>query len=162
MVTADRAGLAVGWRTVPPGATSFEGDITLTAADERTVRVVDPSGRPMEGAKVIVYSLGDLSSRMPFFRDHTEQLAPDDGPLTAVTGPDGRAVFAQLPKTKAAFQATKPGFAPTYAFNDLAPIRLTPSASLCGTVTDPGGPARFAGIPGSSSTPNSCGTSPPP
>ena len=139
VLLADRPGMAVGWRTIPIDAPAFEGDITLTSPTERTITVVDADGRPARGAKVAAYEVGDTASPLPHFRDHLELLRPDDGPLTAIAGADGRATFAQLPKTTASFVATKPGFAETYAFREQGVIRLTPAATLSGRVTGPGG-----------------------
>jgi len=138
VLVADHAGKAVGWRTIPINASAFEGNITLTSPTERTITVVDADRHPMQGAKVVVYGVGDPASARPEFRDFLE-LRPDDGPLTAISGADGRATFAQMPKTKASFVATKPGFGETFAFDGQAVIRLTPAATLSGTVTDPGG-----------------------
>lgn len=137
-LVADHAGKAVGWKVIPAGARTFEGDIILTKPVERPIAVADAIGRPVKGATVTVYALGDRASPRPEFREFLE-LRPEDGPLTAVTGADGRATFHQLPGTHATFIATKPGFAKSYAFRDQATIRLTPAANLSGTVTGPDG-----------------------
>ncbi len=139
VLLADRPGKAVGWRTIPLNAPTFEGDITLTSPTERTITVVDADGHPVQGAKVVAYSVGDSASPSPEFRDYLELFLPEDGPLTAITGAEGRATLAQLPKTTAKFVATKAGFAETYAFREQGVIRLTPAATLSGTVTGPGG-----------------------
>ncbi len=138
VLLADRPGKAVGWRTIPVNAPTFEGDITLASPTERTITVVDADGHPVQGAKVVASQMGDPASALPDFRDALE-LQPEDGPLTAITGADGRATLAQLPKTNASFVATKSGFAETYAFREQDVIRLTPAATLSGTVTGPGG-----------------------
>ena len=106
---------------------------------ERTIAVVDEKGRPVEGAKVVAYSLGDRSSSTPRFRDVLGPILPDDGPLTAITGANGRASFTQLPRTALQFLARKPGFAENYAFREQSTIHLSPSASLSGTATGPDG-----------------------
>ncbi len=143
-LVADHPGKAVGWRIIPRTATAFEGNVTLTSPIERTLTVVDAEKRPVKGAKVVAYTLGDHASAVPDFRDDL-QFRPEDGPLTAITGAEGRATFSQLPKTDASFVATKAGFAETHAFREQSVIRLTPSAHLSGTVTGPDG-APLAGI----------------
>jgi hypothetical protein len=125
----------VGWKTIPKQATTFEGDIILTAPAERTINVVDSDGRGIPGAKVEAYGLGGPASASPLFRDGMEQLRPKDGPLTATTGADGRATFGQLPRTDASFVASKPGLSEGYAFREQGTIRLT----LSGTLTGPDG-----------------------
>lgn len=139
LLVADHPGLAVGWRSIPAGASTFAGDIILTAPSPRSVQVVDAGGRPIEGAKVIAYQIGDPESPVPSFQEGTEQIFAGDGPLTALTGPDGRATLPQMPATHVALIGLKRGFAETYAFHSRDTIRLTPSASLSGTVTDPDG-----------------------
>lgn len=138
VLVADHGGMAVGWRTISPRATRFEGDVTLTPPTERTVTVVDADGRPVEGAKVAVCALGDPSSPLPYFHDYLG-LFPKDGPLTASTGADGRATLKQIPRTNSAVIASKPGYAGTYAFDGQEKIRLTPSATLSGRVCGPEG-----------------------
>ena len=125
-------------RTSPSMCPSFEATIALSSPVERTITVVDADRRPLEGAKVVAYGVGDPSSPRPEFREPLE-LRPDDGPLTAITGADGRATFLQLPRTKASFVATKAGFGEAYAFDEITVIRLTPAANLSGRVTGPGG-----------------------
>jgi beta-lactamase regulating signal transducer with metallopeptidase domain len=138
VLLADHPGQAVGWRTIPKQATTFEGDIVLTAPIERTITVLDGDDRPVPGAKVVAYSLGDASSPSPLLQD-VLGLRPDDGPTTTMTDATGRATFRQLPRTNASFVATKPDFAETYAFREQNTIRLTPSATLSGTLTGPDG-----------------------
>jgi hypothetical protein len=135
VLVADHPGKALGWRTMPKVRTTFEGDIVLTAPAQRTITVVDAAGRPMPGAKVVVYSLGDRSSTSPHLQQVLELLRPDDGPLTSVTDSTGQATFNQLPRTAASFVATANGFADGYAFGDQNTVRLTPSAALSGTVS---------------------------
>ena len=144
VLVTDHPGKAVGWKTIPNGATAFEANITLTSPTERTITVVDADRHPMQGAKVVAYGVGDPASARPEFRDSLE-LRPDDGPLTAMTGADGGAKFSQLPKTKASFVATKAGCGETYVFDEQTTIRLTPAANLSGTVTGPDG-ERLAGV----------------
>ena len=81
VLLADHSGKAVGWRTIPNQAGSFEGDIVLTAPGERTITVVDGDDRPVPDVKIGAYSLGDPSSPSPRFQDLMEQLRTDDGPL---------------------------------------------------------------------------------
>ncbi len=138
VLVADHAGKAVGWKTIPINAPAFDGNITLASPSERTITIVDADRHPMQGAKVVAYGVGDEASARPDFQDFLE-LRPDDGPLTAITGGDGRATLTQLPKTKASMVATKPGFGETYAFDGQTVIRLTPAATLSGKVTGPGG-----------------------
>lgn len=138
ILLADHPEKAIGWRIIPRNATSFESDITLTSPVERTITVVDVDKKPVQGAKVTACALGDPASAIPAFRDAL-QLQPEDGPLTAITGTDGRATLSQLPKTSASFLARKAGSAESYAFREQSVIRLTPSANLSGTVTDPEG-----------------------
>ena len=59
VLLADFPGKAVGWRIIPLNATNFGGDITLRAASERTITVVDADGQTVPGAKVSVSFLGD-------------------------------------------------------------------------------------------------------
>jgi BlaR1 peptidase M56 len=139
VLLADHPGQAVGWRTIPKQTTTFEGDIVLTAPIERTLTVLDRDDRPVPGAKVVAYSLGDFSSSSLLFQDVMEPLLPEDGPLTAMSDASGHATFRQLPRTAAAFIATKPGLAEGYALRGQDRIRLTPSASLSGTLTGPDG-----------------------
>jgi protocatechuate 3,4-dioxygenase beta subunit len=139
VLLSDHPGKAVGWRTIPGQVTRFEGDILLTRPTERTITVVDADRRPIHGAKVVAYSLGDPSSASPQFQDMMELLRPDDGPLTATTDVQGHATLRQLPRTLASFVASKPGLADNYAFREQDTIHLTPSASLSGTLTGPAG-----------------------
>ncbi len=139
VLVADHPGLAVGWRIIPDDAARFAGDVTLTKPSAaRTVSVIDADGRPVPGALVAAYGIGDPSSPSPLFREHLE-LRPGEPPLALVTDAEGHARFDGLPATKVSFVATKPGYADTYIFDGQATIRLTPSASLVGTVTDPDG-----------------------
>ena len=57
----------------------------------------------------------------------------------ATTDADGRATLKVLPKKGTYFVATKPGFAETYSAREQDKIRLTPSATLSGRLTGPGG-----------------------
>jgi hypothetical protein len=138
VLLADHAGRAIGWRTIPREADTFEGDIVLTAPTERTITTIDTDGRPVAGAKVVAYGVGDASSASPLCRDYLG-LRPDDGPLTATTDQNGRATIRQLPRTDASFVATKPGFGEGYAFREQHTIHLSPSAALSGRVTGPDG-----------------------
>ena len=106
---------------------------------ERTITVVDADRRPMQGAKVAAYGVGDPASARPEFRESLE-LRPDDGPLTAITG-DGRTgdvlTASQDEGLVRRDEARIRG--------DLRlrradrSIRLTPAANLSGKVTGPGG-----------------------
>lgn len=139
VLVADKPGLAVGWRNIPDEAKEFAGDVTLTpAADPRTIAVTDADGRPVAGATVSAYGIGDPSSPSPHFRDHLS-LRPGEPPLSVVTDAEGHARFDGLPRTKVSFLATRPGFAQTFIFDGQTTIRLTPSATLSGTVTGPDG-----------------------
>ncbi|MHC5541966.1 carboxypeptidase regulatory-like domain-containing protein, partial [Singulisphaera rosea] len=138
VLLADHPGLAVGWLVVPDATSSFQGDLILTEPIRRTITVVDSKDRPLEGAIVTALGLGDLSSASPLYRKPLA-LRVQEGPLTSITDAKGRATLSQLPRTNANFIATKPGFAETYAFPGQTTIRLTPSASLSGTVTGPDG-----------------------
>jgi hypothetical protein len=139
VLVADRPGKAVGWRTIPNTATTFEGDIVLTAPAARVITVVDSTGRPVAGARVAAYGIGDSSSPSPLFRELLDGLRPDDGPTTSIADASGQATFSQLPKTDASFVATANGFGEGYAFREQNAVRLTPSAALSGTVTGPDG-----------------------
>lgn len=143
-LVVEHPGHALGWAWVPDGPAD-RVDVRLTADPvERAIAVTDADGKPLPGALVVVYGLGDLESPVAEFRRHLE-LRPSDGPLTAVTDANGRARFASLPRTKASFVATKPGFAATFSFTGRDPIRLTPGATLGGTLTGPDG-SPLAGI----------------
>jgi hypothetical protein len=139
VLLADFPGKAVGWRTIPAQATTFEGNITLTAPFLRRITVTDADDHPVAGATVEAYALGDPSSPSPLFREPLELLRMNDGPLTAITDATGHATIGQLPGTDTSFVATKPAFAEGYAFGDQETIRLTPSAALSGTLTGPDG-----------------------
>jgi beta-lactamase regulating signal transducer with metallopeptidase domain len=138
VLLADFPGKAVGWRIIPLDATTFEGDIILRSANERTITVVDTDGRGIQGAKVTAYILGEHDSPLSDLREQL-RLRPEDGPLVATTAADGRATLKVLPKKGTYFAATKPGFAETYAAREQDKIRLTPSATLSGRLTGPGG-----------------------
>lgn len=139
VLVADHPGLAVGWRTIPGDSAGFAGDVPLTpAAEPRTIDVTDAEGHPLAGATVCAYGIGDLSSTLPRFREYLS-LRAGEPPLSAVTDAGGHARFEGLPRTKVSFVATKPGFAETFTFDGQKPIRLTPSATLAGTVTGPDG-----------------------
>ncbi|HEV3164733.1 MAG TPA: M56 family metallopeptidase, partial [Isosphaeraceae bacterium] len=138
VLLADHPGLAVGWRTIPEDAASFEGEITLSEPIERTINVNGPDGKPMPGARVEVYSLGDATASEPYFRDLLS-LRPEEGPLSTLSDARGHARFAQLPRTDSNFLAFLPDYAETFTFHGLDTIRLTRGASLMGTVTGPDG-----------------------
>jgi hypothetical protein len=138
VLLADFAGRAVGWREIPRDATTFEGDIRLRPASERTIAVVDADGRPVQGAKVAVTLLGGPLSPLPDSRDQLE-LSPIDGPLVATTGADNRATLQCLAETRTSLIVAKSGFAEAYAQLDQGQIRLTPGASLSGRLIGPGG-----------------------
>lgn len=132
VLVADHPSKALGWRTIPMRATRFEGDIVLTPPSERTITVLDSDGRGVPGVKVEAYDVDGRTSE-PL------ALRPEDGPLTATTGEDGRATFRRLPRADASFVATKPGFAEGYAFRKQDTIRISPSAAVSGTLTGPDG-----------------------
>jgi hypothetical protein len=138
VLLADQPGHAVGWLDIPDEVASFQGDIILTEPTERTITVIDDGGRPVEGAAVTAYGLGDPSSPSPHFRKPLA-LRVKDGPLAATTNAEGRATLTQLPRTNASFVAMKSGYAETYTFREQDTIRLTPAATLSGTVTGPAG-----------------------
>ena len=138
VLLADHPGKAVGWRIIPGASRTFAGDIVLTERTERVIAVVDAAGRPVPGAKIEAYGVGDPSSASRSLQEPLE-IRPGDGPLTAVTDANGNATLGQLPRTNASFVATKPGFAEGYAFREQGTIRLTPSAALSGTITAPDG-----------------------
>ncbi len=138
VLVAEHPGHAVGWKTVASGP-SFSGEIRL--GDQmiaRTIAVTDGAGQPLAGATVAVMFLGDVSSPTPEFRDPLE-LKAGEGPLAAITDAAGQARFPTLPPTKASFAASKPGYAETICFPEQDKIRLTPAASLEGTLTGPAG-----------------------
>jgi hypothetical protein len=138
VLLADFPGRAVGWRIIPLNATSFEGDLILKAPSERTITVVDSDGRAVQGGKLTASILGESDSPLRDVREKLE-LRPDDGPLVATTDADGRATLKQLPGKGNYFVATKPGFAEAYASGEQDKMRLTPSATLSGRLTGPGG-----------------------
>ncbi|WP_422929008.1 M56 family metallopeptidase [Singulisphaera sp. PoT] len=141
VLIADYPGKAVGWRTIPLKSEAFEGDILLTAPNERSITVVDGEGTLVPGVKVTTFAMGDPASASPHFRDVMELLRPDDGPLTAMTDANGRATFRQLPQTESGFVATKQGLAEGYALQKQDEIRMTPSGSLRGALVDLDGQA---------------------
>lgn len=138
VVIADHPGMAVGWATIPADGRSDQATIVLSSPKERTITVTDAEGAPVAGALVVAYGVGDPSSPVAHLANPLE-LRPDDGPLTALSGADGRTTFKQLPQTRVAVVARKLGFAEGYAFEGKDTIRLTPSASLSGTVKGPDG-----------------------
>ena len=101
-------------------AAAFEGDVTLTLADRSDDHgLATRDDRRVPGVKVAAYSLGELSSPSPLFRDLMEELRPDDGPLTAMTDARRRATLRQLPCTDAFLRRARSRASP----------RATPSAS---------------------------------
>ena len=139
VLLADKPGLAVGWRIIPDEAKEFAGDVTLTAVRSRGR---SPSPTPTAAPSPARPCRPTISATPPRPRRTSatiSRLRPGEPPLTAVTDAEGRARFAGLPRTKASFVASGPGFAETFAFDGQTAIRLTPSATLSGTVTGPDG-----------------------
>jgi protocatechuate 3,4-dioxygenase beta subunit len=136
---ADHPGYAVGWRNIHEWSKSFQGEIVLTRPLSRTISVTDEKGRPVAGARVWAHMVGDRFSPPVEFGDPLEDRT-DDGPLTTIADAEGRATLHHLPEAEAAFLAEAPGYARTYTAT-YAPvnkdrIRLTPAATLTGTVKD--------------------------
>ena len=138
MLIAAHPDRALGWKQVAPGL-MVPTEIHLPPDPvNRTITVTGGDGKPLPGATVTIKGLGDPSSPWPQFRDGLDLLAAD-GPLVAITDAAGQARFQGIPRTRAVIAVTKAGCAETPCFDQQSAVRLTPAATLEGTLNDPAG-----------------------
>ena len=138
VLIAEHPDHAFGWQIIP-SASTFRGEVALGGEPtDRTITVTDDAGKPMPEALVAITYLGDPKSPDERFRAGLDFRAVE-GSLASTTDPAGQVYFTRLPRIPTSCEASKPGFAATPCFDGKTKIRLTPAATLEGTLTGPAG-----------------------
>jgi len=133
IILATHPDYALGWHNITRGQEKASYELILTEPKSQTITVTDLAGNPLPGARVWPYSLGNRESSEPLFREYLS-LPTDAGVVSGTTGPDGKAVITNLPRTSCSFHATLKGYATGLSFDGEKPIRLTKGATVSGSV----------------------------
>jgi protocatechuate 3,4-dioxygenase beta subunit len=129
---------AFGWKKIDRNQEQARYDIVLTEPKSQTITVTDHNGKPLAGASVWPYSVGNRADSEPIFRDYLS-LPTFVGIVGSTTGPDGKATIKNLPKTRCSFHASLKGYATGLSFGGERPIRLSKGATVSGTILDEDG-----------------------
>lgn len=135
--------------TAPPRGRAAAAEIRLQPGRAAIGRVVDPDGRPIPGARVILRPSRREGSRPP--EAHAEAPLADDDPASALSRPDGRFEVAQCPAAELDAEIRREGYAPVRRVGlrtgsgtgpvDLGTLVLRPGARLAGRVVSGSGRA---------------------
>ena len=133
VLLASHPDYAFGWEKVVRDQEQAKYEIMLTEPKSQTITVTDHDGKPLAGARVWPYHVGDPSALEPLFRDYLS-LPTYVGIVGGTTGPDGNAIMKNLPKTRCSFHASLKGYATGLAFSSQRTIRLSKGATVSGTI----------------------------
>jgi len=133
VLLASHPGYAFGWKNIDRERKQAGYEITLTEHQSKTITVTDHDGKPLAGARVWPYNVGNRADSEPLFRDSLS--LPTYVEITGgTTGADGKAIIKNLPKTRSSFQAELKGYAQGLSFSGDRPIRLNKGATVSGTI----------------------------
>ena len=133
ILLASHPDYAFGWKKISHGQEQVEYEIVLTEHKSKTITVTDHDGKPLAGARVWPYSVGNRADSEPLFRDYLS-LPTYVGIVGGTTGADGKAIIKNLPKTRCSFHASLKGYATGLSFGGDRPMRLSKGATVFGTV----------------------------
>ena len=144
VLMACRPGYAFGWKKIDRDQEQPGYEIVLTEPKSKTITVTDHDGKPLAGARVWPYDVGNHADTEPLFRDNLF-LPTYLSIVGGTSGADGKAIINNLPKTLSGFYAELKGYAQGLSFSGDRPIRLSKGATVSGTVlTEDGKPVEGA------------------
>jgi len=129
---------AFGWKKIVRDQERAGYEIILTEPKSKTITVTDHDGKPLAGARVWPYSVGNRADSEPLFREYLSLPTYVDI-AGGTTGADGKAIITNLPKTRSSFRASLKGYATGLSFSGNRPIRLNKGATVSGTILDEDG-----------------------
>jgi len=138
VILASHPGCAFGWKNIDREREQAGYEIILTEPGTQTITVTDHDGKPLAGARVWPYSVGNRADSEPLFRDYLSLPTYVDI-AGGTTGADGKAIIKNLPKTRSSFNASLKGYATGLSFGGSRPIRLSKGATVSGTILDEDG-----------------------
>lgn len=133
ILIASHPDYAFGWKKIDRGQEQARYDIVLTEPKSQTISVTNHDGKPLAGARVWPYDVGNPADSEPLFRDYLS-LPTYVGIVGGTTGADGKATIKNLPETRCSFHASIKGYATGLAFSSQKTIRLSKGATISGTV----------------------------
>ena len=144
ILIASNPDYAFGWKKIDRDREQAGYDIALTESKSQTITITDHDGKPLAGARVWPYNVGNPADSEPLFHDYLF-LPTYVGIVGGTTGADGKATIKNLPKTRSSFYASLKGYATGLSFGGDRPIRLSKGATVSGTVlTEDGKPVEGA------------------
>jgi len=129
---------AFSWKKIIRDQEQATYEIILTEPKWQTITVTDHDGKPLAGAQVWPYNVGNRADAEPIFRDYLSLPTYVDI-VGATTDADGKATIKNLPKTRSSFHASLKGCATGLSFSGNRPIRLSKGATVSGTILDEDG-----------------------
>jgi len=138
ILLASHPDYAFGWKKIVRDQEKAGYEIILTEPRTQTVTVTDHDGKPLAGARVWPYNVGNRADSEPLFRDYLS-LPTYVSIAGGTTGADGKATIKKLPKTRSSFNASLKGYATGLSFGGSRPIRLSKGVTVSGTILDEDG-----------------------
>ncbi len=138
VLLASCPGYAFGWKKIDRNQKQAGYEIVLTEPKSQTITVTDHDGKPLAGAWVWPYSVGNRADSEPLFRDYLS-LPTYVSIVGGTTGAEGKAIIKNLPKTRCGFHASLKGYATGLSFRGDRPMRLSKGATVSGTILDEDG-----------------------
>jgi len=138
VLLASHSDYAFGWKKIVRDQERAGYEIILTEPKSKTITVTDHDGKPLAGARVWPYNVGNRADSEPLFRDYLSLPTYVDI-AGGRTGADGKAIIKNLPKTRSSFYAEFKGYAKGLSFSGDRPIRLSKGATVSGTILDEDG-----------------------
>jgi len=135
VLLASHPDYAFGWKNISHGQEQAGYEIILTEPKSKTITVTDHDGKPLAGARVWPYSVGNRADSEPLFREYLSLPTYVDI-AGGTTGADGKVIIKNLPKTRSSFRASLKGYANGLSFSGDRPIRLNKGATVSGTILD--------------------------
>lgn len=138
VLLASHPDYAFGWKKIDRNQEQARYEIILTEPKSQTITVTDHDAKPLAGARVWPYSVGNRADSEPLFRDYLS-LPTYVSIVGGTTGANGKAIIKNLPKTRSSFHASLKGYAAGLSFSGDRPMRLSKGATVSGTILDEDG-----------------------